>query len=144
MATYYECMVTETEHFRDEYNRHDSITDRWIEQAETLKELYEKLAQIQLRETPEEKRGDEYTTIEFGSIREIRDPQEFEVTLDRLKATKVWQEHERELREKAEQEEAEQRARATARAAAQEARERAELERLVKKYGKVLRVEGPE
>ena len=126
----FECVVTQYDYYRDVDNRDAQKEASRRIKAESLNDLYEKLGQVKIRETLPEDRGDEYTEVEFGKIREIVVVSEIDVDEERLNETSACQAY------------AEQRNNAalkkqlalTAQAAEKEAREIAELKRLQAKY----------
>lgn len=127
---HYECFVTKSEYDRDDYNYSRCKDSSWIETADTVEALYEKLAQLKTRETPEEEQKEEYTTVSFGLLREVAILSADDVDPLLLSQTVAWQEHEKSLQAKRDlqtQDEQERAARA-------EANERAELARLQAKY----------
>lgn len=127
---HYECFVTESQHYRNDDNYPTSRDESWLVTSADLDALYDKLAQVKVRETPEEERGYEYTTVSFGDIREIAVLSVVDVDDQRLEQTPAWQKHDQERRE----EQARKEQAAAARVANKEAEERAELARLQAKY----------
>ncbi|MHB1641943.1 MAG: hypothetical protein ACYCS8_04710 [Acidithiobacillus sp.] len=131
----FECFVTEYDYYRDMDNRDAQKEVSCRIKAESLNDLYEKLGQVKIRETPQEDRGDEYTEVEFGKIREIVIVSEIDVDDERLNATSACQKYAQQRKDaalKKQQALAEQ-------AAKKEANELAELKRLQAKYPTIER-----
>lgn len=127
---HYECFVTESQHYRDRDNYPTSSEESWLETSADLDVLYDKLAQVKTRETPEEEQGYEYTTVSFGDIREIAVISVVDVDEHRLQQTPAWQKYEQKRRdEQVRKEQA-----VAAQVARKEADERSELARLQAKY----------
>lgn len=126
----FECVVTRTQYDRDQDNYAIFTEHTSVESAPDLPTLYAQLAKLKTQETPAAEQINEYTTIEFGIVREIIVVGTSAVEETILHATDCWKQHEAEL-----QAQREERNKADEAAVAQkEAAERAQLAQLMKKY----------
>ncbi len=100
-SSHFECHVVESYCYRDMDNRDACRDESQRVTAESLSDLYEKLGEAKARETPPEDRGESYTEVEFGTIREIIVVSETEVDEEILKTTSACQRQEQQRREAA-------------------------------------------
>jgi predicted GNAT family N-acyltransferase len=128
--SHFECFVVESYCYRDMDNRDACKDNSYLVTAGNLNDLYEKLGEAKARETPQEDRGDEYTDVDFGRIKEIIVVSETDVDDGILKKTSACQKQEQQRRNAV----LKKQLALTAQAAEKEAREIAELRRLQAKY----------
>ena len=130
LNSHFECLVIESYCYRDMDNRDACSDESQRVTAGSLSDLYEKLGEAKARETSPEDRGESYTEVEFGTIREIIVVSETDVDEGILKTTSACQRQEQQRRDAV----LKKQLALTAQAAEKEAREIAELRRLQAKY----------
>ena len=135
-GAFFECLITVTKYqYDNDHYKQSAVDEEYVIQKTTLDRLYEEVAYFKAyREKPEDRFGG--VTVEVSAIRYIVVQRIEEFSEAKLNETETWKQHIARLEKAEAEKKAKLEAEHKRNLELQEAKDRAEFERLSAKYGK--------